>query len=273
MEFPIVLKDKNELHKFLKTNKNYILDYLHVNKKIMKYKQKLKDKKEKNKLKLESLINENNKLKELVELNQKQHGEHSMYKGEFDEKQKEIILSTYFNKQFEIDGCKKMHCMDIRMTHKIHNYIVGIECKNKKKIIQQDIDKFKNDKLNNKFKGSVFLSTDSPIKGIVNEINHFKFINDELYIYSKDTHLIVILITILIHQINSNLNNDEDCIDNQVYIDIIVNLYKNWCNLKKMCQKLDSDLVNSLERIGIKLVNGHIYLTSKTKCKGNISPY
>ena len=273
MEFPIILNDEKQLHQFIKTHKSYILDYLHVNKKLLKYKQKLKDKKLKHQQQQQLLLTENQKLKELVELNQKQHGEHSMYKGEFDEKQKEIILSTYFSNQFHIDGCKKMHCMDIRLTHKNHNYTIGIECKNKKKVIQQDLDKFKNDKLNNKFISSVFLSTDSPIKGIVTELNQFKFINDELYIYSKDTNLIVILITILIHQINNNLTNTTDCIDNQVYIDIIVNLYKNWCNVKKCCQKLDSDLVTSLKRIGIKLVNGHIYLNSKTKCKGNQSPY
>ena len=53
--------------------------------------------------------------------------------------------------------------MDIRMNHKTKKYTIGIECKNKKNIIQNDIDKFKNDKLRNNFKLSVFLSTESPI--------------------------------------------------------------------------------------------------------------
>lgn len=272
MEFPINLNDKKQLNLFLDKHKTYILDYYHINKKIKKLKDKIKLKDEEHDERLNNLLDENNKLKELVELSQKKEGEHSMYKGEFDEKQKEMILNTYFNQNFNIDGKKKMHCMDIRMNHKEHNYTIGIECKNKKKIIQQDIDKFKNDKLNNEFKYSIFLSTDAPIKNIVEQVNCFKFLNDELYIYSKDTNLIIILFTILINQIDNNLNKKSE-IGNQLYIDIITNLYKNWTQIKKHCHKMDLDLVNSLKKIGIELVNGHIYLASKTKCKGSSGPY
>ena len=272
MQFPIKLKDKNELNQFLKDNKSYILDFYHITKKIKKLKDKLKTRKIENKEIIEHLQKENKQLKELAELNKKQYGEHSMYKGEFDEKQKELILNNYFKNDFIIDGCKKMHCMDIRMKHKTNNYIIGIECKNKKNIIQKDVDKFKNDKLNNKFKASIFLSTNSPIKNIVTNENDFKFINDELYIYSKDINLIIILFKIVINNINNNLDENND-FNKQLYLDIIVNLYKNWCNIKKFSQKLDTDLVNSLKRLDLELVNGHIFLISKNKCKGNICPY
>ena len=273
MNFPITLQTQKDFESFLKEHKSTILDFYNIDKKITKLKNKLKIKKDKYNEKLNKLEEHNKKLQELVELKEKQHGEHSMYKGEFEEKHKELILTKYFDKFFTIDGKKKMHCMDIRMIHKDKKYTVGIECKNKKNITQKDIDKFKNDKLNNKhFKLSVFLSTDSSIKNIVTEINNHKIINDELYIYSKDVYYIIIIIQLFI-QIYETNNEEKTEFGIELYIDIITNLYKNWCCLKKQCLKMDHDLVKSLERININLDKGHLFITSKTKCKNNCCPY
>ena len=57
------------------------------------------------------------------------------------------------------------------------------------------------------------------------------------------------------------------------FIDVLTNLYKNWSCVKKSCLKMDQDLVFSLRKIGIELNKGHLYLTSKTKCKQNKTPY
>lgn len=273
MNFPITLQTQKEFELFLKEHKSIILNFYNIDKKITKLKNKLKLKKDKYSEKLEKLETQNRKLQELVELKEKQFGEHSMYKGEFDEKHKELILNKYFDSNFTIDGKKKMHCMDIRMIHKQKNYTVGIECKNKKNITQKDIDKFKNDKLNNpNFKLSIFLSTDSPIKNKVCKLDNYNFINDELYIYSKDIHYIIIIIQLFI-KLYETKETDENEIGTELYIDIITNLYKNWCCLKKNCLKMDYDLVKSLKRIDINLEKGHLFIISKTKCKNNCDPY
>ena len=139
--------------------------------------------------------------------------------------------------------------------------------------VQEAVDKWSQIKLNNKhFKLSVFLSTDSPIKNIVTETNNHKIINDELYIYSKDVYYIIIIIQLFI-QIYETNNEEKNEFGIELYIDIITNLYKNWCCLKKQCLKMDHDLVKSLERININLDKGHLFITSKTKCKNNCCPY
>jgi len=197
-----------------------------------------------------------------------------MFKGEFDEKQKELIFKEYFGNQFFIDGSKKFHCMDIRLQHKNNNdFTIGIECKNKKTITQNDIDKFKNDKIKNNFSLSIFLSQSSVIPKRVNTNHNFKFENRELYIYSNDLNYIVIVTQIYIFQLLQSYDSKQERFTSDFFIDIITNLYKNWCCVKKTCQKLDQDLVFSLQKIGIELSNGHLYLTSKTKCKHNKTPY
>ena len=94
-----------------------------------------------------------------------------MYKGEFEEKNREQFLSEYFGKRFTICGDKHMRCMDIRMTNKLKKYIIGIECKDKKNITNADINKFKRDKNTNDFKGCIFLSINCPITNILTSVN------------------------------------------------------------------------------------------------------
>lgn len=270
MEFPIILKTKNDFKLFLKKYKLEILNYYHIHKKIDKLKLKLKETQEEQ----QQLQNKNKELSHLVELKEKKYGEHSMFKGEFDEKQKEIIFKEYFGSQFHIDGCKKMHCMDIRLRHKeLDEIYIGIECKDKKKITQHDLDKFKNDKIKNNFNLSVFLSQSAPILSIVKKKHNFKFVNNELYIYSNDLNYIVIVTQIYIVQLLQQDEHKQERFTSDFYIDLITNLYKNWCQIKKTCQKLDQDLVFSLRKIGVELCNGHIFLTPKTKLKNTKNPY
>ena len=79
-----------------------------------------KKKKEKSAKKREIIKNaekERVRLKEIANLSEKKHGDHSMYKGEFEEKNREQFLSEHFGKRFTICGNKHMRCMDIRMTN------------------------------------------------------------------------------------------------------------------------------------------------------------
>ncbi len=270
MKFPITLQNKKEFKQFLKKHKLEILSYYHIDKKINKLKNKLKDTKEQQ----QQLIDKNKELEHLANLKEKQIGENSMFKGEFDEKQKEHIFREYFGETFIIDGTKKMHCMDIRMKHKEFDLTIGIECKNKKSIVQNDINKFKNDKIKNNFKLSILLSTCSSIPKKVNSINNYYYKNDELYIYSNDLYYIVIVMQVFIVQQIENIDtNNERNYAQDLFIDIITNLYKNWTNVKKTCLKMDQDFVFSLQKVGIELVNGHLYLNSKNKCKKNCNPY
>ena len=253
--------DDNDLQKFLFDNEELIFKKYMENKKSKIYQLY----QENNVLKNEII-----ELKQVINLDKKRIGDHSMYKGEFQEKKMEIILKEYLNQKYEIIGEKHMKCMDIRIKHKVKDYLVGIECKYKKKITKQDIDKFKSDKVTNKFKSSIFLSTSAPIKNYVEIINSYKILNDELYIYSSDE---IYIIMILQHFLNFIENNEEDKITIDKCIDHTLNLYTNWNNIKKCCLKMDNDMVTYLESINLKLDNGHLYLTTKNKCKNNKNPY
>ena len=95
----------------------------------------------------------------------------------------------------------------------------------------------------------------------------------KLAIFFEDYHLLTAIKDDDVKYVNSYFRDYTNDFNKQLYLDIIVNLYKNWCNIKKFSQKLDTDLVNSLKRLDLELVNGHIFLISKNKCKGNICPY
>jgi hypothetical protein len=217
----------------------------------------------------EKLKSENQKLKELLELNKKKIGDHSMYKGEFQEKKIEYILLEYLSSNFEILGDKHMKCMDIRIKHKLNNYLIGIECKHKKKLTKTDIEKFKNDKIHNNFKAGIFISTSAPIKDYVNQENSYKLVNNELYIYSNDQIYIILILQYFLNCIE----NTENKISVDTCIDYILNLYSCWNCIKKNCQKMDTEFLQYLNRLGLENENGHLFIISKNKCKNNKIPY
>ena len=57
----------------------------------------------------------------------------------------------------EVINSNHNHCMDIRLKN--NDLQIGIECKYKKSISRDDLDKFKKDKLTNNFVGGIFIST------------------------------------------------------------------------------------------------------------------
>ena len=268
--FPIILNSNklsiNDFNNLIEANRDYILQHFHIEK---LFNDKLQSYIDKHEVEMDNLKEENLELKNIVDLKEKQHGTHSMYKGEFEEKKKEFILKEYFGNDFIIDGDKKMNCMDIRMNHRTKDYSIGIECKDKKNITKNDIEKFKDDKLKNKFKGSIFISISSPITKIIDEKDTFKLLNDELYIYSKDTHFIMILLKFFV----DTLADSKRCENREEYSERLMNQYVQWTSIKKACLKFDKTLVKDIEKLGLKLTNGHLYLVSKTNCKKEESPY
>ena len=264
-KFPIILTSnilsEEDFNSLIEEHKDYILHYFQFNKLLEEKLQIHLDE-------IDNLREENTDLKNIVDLNEKQQGTHSMYKGEFEEKKKELILKEYFGTYFQIDGEKKMNCMDIRMKHLDKGYSIGIECKDKKILTKNDMDKFKSDKLTNKFKGSVFISVSCPIKKKSEEKNSYKLINDELYIYSSDVHYIIILLKIFV-----SLTESERIENTEKLTDTVMNMYQHWTAVKKACHKMDTSMVEHLQDLGLKLTNGHLYLVSKTNCKKGKSPY
>ena len=272
--FPISFNTEDEFKQFIIDNKSYIINIINDDDDII----------EQNNEYIKIINNLNNKLKEKDEIikekdeinqlsNKRDEGLCVVYKGEVCEKLIESDLRECFsNDEYEIDGSKIMNAMDIRINNLLQNLKYGLEIKNKKSITKNDIDKFINDKVTNQFNLSFFLSTECPIiyKNIsLNNINSYEFINDnEIYIYSNNKLYIQIVI---LSFIQSNKNNNSD--DNDRYlIDTINSLYKQWCDIKKVCYSMDKIFISHLDKMNISY-NGNLYLTPISKCRGQKNPY
>ena len=222
---------------------------------------------------LDSLVVKNNELEGLVELsNKSDRGESSVYKGEFGEKQMEYILKDLLGDEFDIDGDGSTKKMDIRLNHKTRDYTIGVEMKKKTVLSKkQDLDKFKRDKTCNNFRGAILINTQGPVGNIVKEKDTFHINNNELYIYSDDTTLICVLVRMFIQY----LECDNKLVGNAVidYIDMFTNTYNAWCEHKKTAFKMDKQLNDYLKKMNIPLINGNLFLISKSGCKGNKVPY
>jgi len=215
------------------------------------------------------LQEQNSKQKELLDLSDKKVGEHSMYKGKYNEEFTHMCLEDYFGDNFIIEGKGQTHCMDKRMVHKYNNYTIGIECKNKEKITAQDIDKFRKDKITNKFNGCVFIST-CQITNIVEIEDDFNIINDELYIYSKNKDIITRMIKLFVNYIET----DKDESKMMYLMGEFKVLYRQWMTTKKSIMQFDKLFWTILKNNGIEFSkNGDLFLTPLSKCKSNKIPY
>ena len=216
----------------------------------------------------QKLTEKSEKQKEVIELAEKKIGEHSMYKGKFNEEFTHMCLSDEFS-DFEIEGKGQTHCMDKRMVHRFKNYTIGIECKDKDKITTQDINKFRKDKITNKFKGCIFIST-SKINDIVVQEDDFKLMNDELFIYSKNKEIIITIIKIFINYIET----DKDESKLMYLMGDFRELYKQWISTKKNIMDFDKFFWTILEKNGIDInVKGNLFLVPLSKCKSGKKPY
>jgi hypothetical protein len=222
-------------------------------------------------------------LKKCMDLKEKESaGSNSMYKGEYGEAKQELMLTNSFGKQYDIDGSKLMHKMDIRMIHKLHKYIIGVECKEKKILTATDMYKFHTDRMNNKYWAGIFISTQSPIKGFVLEKDTYLFsnTNSELYIYSNDPNIIAMVIGCFLQLMEQKFlkKAEPDQELSRKYTQSInqaIALYKKWNSMKKAHFDFDKQLLINLTQMGVpeETFNGHLYFAPKTKIKGNKHPY
>ena len=127
---------------------------------------------------------EKDKLQLCLETKEKElNGSHSMYKGEFRELCQEIKAGKLYGDKYEIDGAKKMHCMDIRLKHREHNYIVGFKTKEKIIVPNRYWTNF-TDRLNNRYQAGIGVKYSSTIKGYVTN-EHTYHMTEMNYIYSN----------------------------------------------------------------------------------------
>ena len=196
----------------------------------------------------------------------KRTGEISNNKGKVFEYMIDLLLSHNLGNNFEIIRNNKTRRMDVRLKHKKQNYFIGIECKDKKVVTKKDIEKFKRDKVENKFVKSIFVSTHRVPK-VLSEENSCKIIEDELYIFSKDYMFIAGVINCYVNNIGDEDKKEDDI---KVLIDKIVNVYSIWKQAQQMHQQLDKSLLDIIRGVGDdSLLNNHLYLIPKSFCKKN----
>ena len=276
IDFPLTFQTKCEFDKFLTENKSYVYD-LYQSVEIDKINTSVDCSTEELEKINSGLTDENVKLRaqlesatRLIELQEKSIGTSSVYKGEFNEKVVEKMLVENFGEYFEIDGDKKMKCMDIRMTDRVNRWTVGVEIKCRTTLMSSAIVQFQKDKTANAFKGGIFLSCESPIPKKVMKEDTFVIEDNELFIYSKNPTLVIPLISFFITRY---LTLTEKNTDAKLMLDVITLVYNQWNKIKRESLEMDKELVKAMSNFGLGLQSGHLYLNPKTKCIANREPY
>ena len=237
---------------------------------------------------LEKKSTENEKLQKCLEIKEKEiNGSHSAYKGEYRELHQEIVAGQLYGDTYEVDGQKKMHCMDIRLKHRIYEFIVGLETKEKKSLTPIDIEKFHTDRLNNKFQAGIMLSTQAPIKGYVKEPNSYKITENELYIYSNDGNYISIIIGCFLHMTEQKFLREKAACENagelyeqmkkkyETAVEHATAMYHKWQKIQKANVEFDKQMMIGLIQMGVPpdIFKGHRYVVTRSNCKGTKHPY
>lgn len=191
----------------------------------------------------------------------KRIGETSNNKGKVFEYMIDLLLKHNLNNKFDVIKDNKNRRMDLRLRHKEEEYLIGIECKDKKVVTKKDIEKFKRDKVENKFLKSIFVSTHN-IPKILKEENSCKILGDELYIFSKDYMFIAGIINCYV-----NTENKEEENKIQIMIDKVINIYNIWKQAQQIHLELDKSLLDMIKGVDDSLLNNHLYLIPKSYCK------
>ena len=231
-----------------------------------------------NDIEIEKLQQELKQIKEtmedtakLEELLEKKNGVSAVHKGSCDEKYVEIVLKSIASNDYIIDSSKGTKKMDIRMINKKDISItIGIECKDKNVITKHDIDKFKRDKVSNKFYKSIFIST-GPIQKIVEEENNVYNNGDELYIYTKDPVFLAAVIKQYISSLSGKEENNN--LDGTLLFEHILSLYRAWQSSKKSLAELDKGFINALQlnENYNTIMKGHLYFSPLSNLKSKKS--
>ena len=273
-----------DLANFITSHKEEVLSIL----KTTEFSDEIKNKFASLKEELEKKNTENEKLQKCLEIKDKEmNGSHSMYKGEYRELHQEIVAGRLYGDTYDVDGTKKMRCMDIRLIHKIYEFIVGLETKEKKNLTPLDIKKFHTDRLNNKFQAGIMLSTQGPIKGYVKEPNSFKMTENELYIYSNDGNYIGIVIGCFLHITEQKFLREKAACENagelyeqmkkkyETAVEHATAMYHKWQKIQKANVEFDKQMMIGLIQMGVPpdIFKGHRYTVTRSNCKGTKHPY
>ena len=198
---------------------------------------------------------------QLQELIRKKNGISVVHKGSCDEKYVEVILKEVVGEQYRVDNSNKTQQMDIRIHRTDGAFTIGVECKDKDTVTKADLDKFRRDKIRNKFYRSIFIST-SPIKYIA-EDNQVAIKHDELYIVTKDPVFLAAALKLYLCQLEETGSGEPD----DMVFDSIMNTYQIWQASKKQLVKMDKAV---FEMLGLhpdfeqKMVDKHLYMATKS---------
>ena len=198
----------------------------------------------------------------LEDLLMKKNGTSVVYKGACDEKYVEIIMKEVASSLYTVDNSDGVQKMDVRLHRNDGAFTIGIECKDKDNVSKADLDKFKRDKVLNKFHRSVFIST-SPIKRLVEGENQVLVKGDELYIVTKDPVFLGAVMKLYLSELENGDGSSPDC----MVFDAIINAYETWQSSKKQVIKMDKailSLMNLHPEFNEKLISKHIYLSIKS---------
>jgi hypothetical protein len=221
--------------------------------------QKQKIEQEKELIRMKEVMADSAKLEDLI---MKKSGTSVVHKGACDEKYVEIIMKEVASSLYTVDNSDGIQKMDVRLHRKDGAFTIGIECKDKDTVSKADLDKFKRDKVLNKFHRSVFVST-SPIKRLVEGENQVLVKGDELYIVTKDPVFLGAVMKLYLSELENSDGNPPDC----MVFDAIINTYEAWQTSKKQLIKMDKailSLMNLHPEFNEKCISKHLYLSIKS---------
>mgnify|MGYP005989266597 CR=1 FL=1 len=262
------LKESNEELEMQKKKNAEMNDLIEAMNLKMKIVDEEKKKQEEEFQKTKEMLNDTTRLEELLN---KKNGISVVHKGICDEKYVEIVMKEVASDKYIIDNGDGINKMDVRLIRKDGTFTIGIECKDKDTVSKEDIVKFRRDKVKNKFKRSIFIST-KPIKGILTEENQVLINGDETFIVTNDHIFLGAVMKLYL----ANLEEDKDkSYDKKEMFDSIVDTYNTWQTTKKQHLKLDQSFLRMLA-LGPNFeenINKHIYLGVKGKFKASKNPY
>lgn len=212
-----------------------------------------------------------NDMAELEDLLQKKSGVSVVHKGSCDEKYVEMVLKEVVGDEYEVDNSNGIQKMDIRLIKNDGSVVIGVECKDKDKITEADITKFRRDKVLNRFHRSIFVST-GPIRDIVQDDNSVVCNEDEMFIVTKDP----VFLGAVIKTYLSQLDSCESEQPNTLFLDATMDTYNTWQTAKKSLIKLDKSFLCMLRlnpNFQENLISKHIYMTTKTFLTSKFSKY
>jgi hypothetical protein len=218
--------------------------------------------------KTKELLEDTTRLEDLLN---KKNGISVVHKGICDEKYVEIVLKEVASEKYIVDNGDGTKKMDVRLIRKDGQFTIGIECKDKDKVSKADIEKFRRDKVLNKFRRSIFIST-TPIKNLVEEDNQVLINGDEMFVVTND-HVFLAAVMKL-YLANLECEKDQGFEKNMVF-DSIIDTYNTWQATKKQHLKLDQSFLRMLNLTPDfeKNVKGHVYLGVASKFKSDKTPY